>query len=96
MNWELIISGALIANFITWYFQPLDSAREYIVEKWINFFVKRNMFWATRAIIIITCAKCLAFWSILVYTLDLMSAIIASMLALIIKYIMKYVEREPK
>lgn len=94
MNWELIISGALLANFFTWYFRPLDSVREYIVDKWVNFFLRKNMFWATRAIVIITCPKCLAFWGILGYTLNLESAIISSMLALVIKKIMIYVESE--
>lgn len=93
-NWDLIISGALIANFFTWYFKPLDGVRDYIVTKWVNFFLKKNMFWATRAIVIITCPKCLAFWGILVYTLNFMDAIIASMLALVIRKILKYVERE--
>jgi len=94
MNWELIISGALLANFFTWYFTPLDGVREYIVDKWINFFLRKNMFWATRAVVIVTCPKCLAFWGILVYTFNLQDAIVASMLALTIKKFMQYVESE--
>lgn len=93
-NWDLIISGALLANFFTWYFAPLDGVREYIVSKWVNFFVRRNWLWAVSGIKIITCPKCLAFWGILLYTFNLMDAIIASMLALVIKRVLKYVEQE--
>ena len=93
-NWELIISGAILANFFTWYFEPLDGVREYIVSKWVNFFIRRNMFWATKAIQIITCPRCLAFWGILVYTFSLTDAVIASMLALTLKSFLKYVESE--
>ena len=93
-NWELIISGALLANFFTWYFAPLDGVREYIVSKWVNFFIKRNWFWGAQGIKLITCVKCLAFWGILVYTFSLTNAVIASMLALVIKKVLKYVESE--
>lgn len=91
-NWDLIISGALLANFFTWYFKPLDGVREYIVDKWVGFFVKREWFWAVPGIKILTCPKCLAFWSILVYTFNLTDAIVASILALAIKKFIKYVE----
>ena len=91
-NWDLIISGALLANFFTWYFKPLDSVREYIVDKWVGFFIKREWFWAVPGIKILTCPKCLAFWSILVYTFNLTDAIVASVLALAIKKFIKYVE----
>lgn len=93
-NWDLIISGALLANFFTWYFRPLEDVRMYIVNKWVNFFIKREWFWAVPGIQIITCPKCLAFWGILVYTFNFMDAVIASMLALVIKKVLKYVESE--
>lgn len=91
---DTIISAALLANFFTWYFRPLDDVRMFIVNKWVNFFVKREWFWGVSAIQIITCPKCLAFWGILVYTFNFMDAIIASMLALVIKKILQYVESE--
>jgi hypothetical protein len=93
-NYDIIVSAALLANFFTWYFRPLDDVREYIVDKWVNFFLRKNMFWATRAIVIVTCPKCLAFWSILLYTFNLPNAIAASILALAIKKFIQYVESE--
>lgn len=93
-NWDLIISGALLANFFTWYFKPLDGVREYIVDKWVGFFIKHEWFWAVPGIKILTCPKCLAFWGILVYTFNLTDAIVASVLALAIKKFIKYVESE--
>lgn len=94
MDGSLIISAALLANFFTWYFRPFDDIREFIVKRWVDFFVRKNMFWATRAIVIITCPRCLAFWGILLYTHNLVGAIVASMLALIIQKIMRYAESE--
>jgi len=91
-NWELIISGAILANFFTWYFEPLAPIREFIVGKWVDFFIKRNWFWGAQGVKLITCAKCLAFWGILVYTFSLTDAVIASMLALTLKSLLKYVE----
>jgi hypothetical protein len=88
---ETIISAALLANFITWYFSPLDTIREWIVDMYIRFCVKYNMFWATSGIQIITCPKCLAFWGTLIYTWNLVDAILASMLALFISWMLKYI-----
>ncbi len=89
---ETIISAALLANFITWYFVPFDYAREYIVTKWVNFCLRTiKQPWMVNAVQIITCEKCLAFWGTLVYTLNPISAILASMLALFIKWMLKYV-----
>ena len=94
MDANLIISAALVANFFTWYFRPFDGLREYVVKRWVDFFVRKNMFWATRAIVIITCPKCLAFYMVLICTHNLVGAIVASMLALIIQKIMRYAESE--
>jgi len=90
---ETIISAALLANFITWYFEPLDTIREYVIDKYLSFVLKRKWFWATPAIKIITCPKCLAFWGTLIYTFNLIDAILASMLALFIKWMIEYVAK---
>ena len=76
---ETIISIALLANFATWYFTPLEKIREWIVDRYIRICIRWNMFWATNAIQIVTCPKCLAFWGTLAYTFNLIDAIIASM-----------------
>jgi len=88
---ETLISIALLANFVTWYFEPLNTIRDWIVDRYIRFCIKYNMFWATKAIQILTCPKCLAFWVTLVYTFNLIDAIIASMLALFISWMLKYI-----
>lgn len=91
-NWDLIISGAILANFFTWYFEPLNGVREYIVSKWVNFFIRRNWLWGAQGVKLITCSKCLAWWGVLLYTFSLTDAVIASMLALTLKSFLKYVE----
>lgn len=88
---ELLISIALLSNFVTWYFEPLTTFREWIVDAYIRFCVKHNFFWATKASLILTCPKCLAFWGTLVYTQNLLDAIVASVLALFIQFTLKYV-----
>ena len=86
-----IISIALLANFFTWYFEPLTTVRDYIVDKYIRWCIKYNMFWATKATLLLTCSKCLAFWGTLAYTFNLIDAIIASILALLINKMLRYV-----
>ena len=91
---ETIISIALLANFVTWYFEPLTTIREYIVDTYIRFCVKYNLFWATKASLLLTCPKCLAFWGTLIYTRNLLDAIIASILALLIHKMLRYVAQQ--
>jgi len=90
---EIIISAALLANFITWFFVPFEPIREYIVTKWVDFTIRYKLYFMTQWISIITCVKCLAFWGTLVYTQNLIDAILASMLALFIKWMLKYVSQ---
>ena len=88
---ETIISAALLANFLTWYFAPLDSIRDFIVTTWVDFTIRYKLYFMTQWVKIITCVKCLAFWGTLVYTQNIIDAILASMLALGIKWMLKYV-----
>lgn len=88
---ETIISIALFSVFATGYYTPLNVITEWIVDKWINFTVRRGWFQMAKASLFLTCAKCQAFMITLVYTLNLIDAIIASMLALFIKWMIKYV-----
>jgi len=91
---ETLISIALLSNFITWYFEPLTTIREWIVDMYIRWCVKYNMFWATKASLLLTCPKCLAFWGTLAYTQNLIDAIIASILALLIHKMLRYVAEQ--
>ena len=91
---ETLISIALLSNFITWYFEPLTTIREWIVDTYIRFCVKYNLFWATKASLLLTCPKCLAFWGTLIYTQNLIDAIIASILALLIHKMLRYVAQQ--
>ena len=90
---ETTISIALLSNFITWYFTPIDVVREWITDKWVRLCVKFNQFWLVNAVKPLTCAKCLAFWSGLIYTQSIIQAILASMLAVFIKYMLQYVAK---
>ena len=47
---ETIISVALLANFVTWYFSPLDTIREWITDKWVRVCFKYNQFWLVNAV----------------------------------------------
>jgi hypothetical protein len=91
---ETTISIALLSNFITWYFTPFDVVREWIVDKWVRLCVRLNTLWATKAVNIITCPKCLAFWGGLVYTQSIIQAILASMIAVFIKWMLEYVAKQ--
>ena len=90
---DTIIAAALLANFFTWFFAPFDNVRDYIVTKWVDFTIRYKLYFLTRAAVIITCAKCMAFWGTLIYTQNLIDAILASMLALFIKWMLKYISQ---
>lgn len=91
---ETIISIALFSVFATGYYTPLNVITEWIVDKYIRICIRYNMFWATKASLFLTCAKCQAFTITLVYTLNLIDAIIASILALLIKKMIEYVAQQ--
>lgn len=88
---ETLISIALLSNFVTWYFEPLTTIREWIVDTYIRFCIKREWFTLTKLAQIFTCPKCLAFWVTLVYTFNIIDAIVASVLALGINFMLKYI-----
>lgn len=90
---ETIVSIALFSVFATGYYTPLNIITEWIVDKYIQLCIKWRMFWAVKASLFLTCAKCQAFIITLVYTWNLIDAIIASMLALGIKWMINYVSR---
>jgi len=90
-----ILGIALFANWLTHWATFLAPARNYIVEKMVNMMVKANMLWAQNVVLIITCAKCLSFWSSLIFFQNLTYALITSLVAQIFYYIIKktnYVE----
>ena len=94
---EKVITVALLANFLTWYFTPLDGIREWITQKWIRLCIKYNQYWLINTVKPLTCAKCLAFWGGLIFTQSIIQAILASMIAVFIKFMLKYVaESESK
>jgi len=90
---ETIVSIALFSVFATGYYTPLNVITEWIVDKYIRLCVRLNAFWAIDASLLLTCAKCQAFTITLFYTWNLIDAIVASILALSIKYLIKYVTK---
>lgn len=88
---QTLISISLISLFLTGYYTPLNPIREWITDKWIGFFVPRQMYKTAEVAIVFNCAKCMAFIITLLYTWNLIYAIIASIFALLLKYITDYV-----
>jgi hypothetical protein len=91
---ETILNTALLSVFLTGYYTPLVPIQKYIIDKIVRFIVKYNLLWLQSLVTILTCAKCLAFTLCLILTLNLYSAIISSILALFIKYLIEYVTNE--
>ena len=91
---EILISISLISVFVTGYYRPLDSIREWITSKWIGFFVPKQMYKTAEVAIVFNCAKCMAFIATLIYTQNLIYAIISSIFALLINYIIRYVTED--
>lgn len=91
---ETIVSIALFSVFATGYYTPLNVITEWVVDKWVRLCIKLNLFPATKLALFLTCAKCQAFIITLFYTWNLIDAIVASMLALVIKWMIKEVTND--
>ena len=88
-TFQILISISLISVFLTGYYRPIDFIREWITEKWISFFVRKQMYKTAEVAIVFNCAKCMAFTATLIYTWNLIYAIIASIFALLINKLIK-------
>ena len=84
---QILISISLISVFVTGYYRPIDPIREWITSKWISFFISREMYKTAEVAIVFNCSKCMAFVVSLVYTQNLIYAIISSIFALLINKI---------
>ena len=91
---QTLISISLISVFVTGYYTPLNPIREWITDKWVNFFVRRQLYRTAEVAIVFNCAKCMAFVATLLYMQNFIYAIIASIFALLIKYITTYVSKD--
>lgn len=83
-TFQTLISISLISVFLTGYYRPINPIREWVTTKWINFFISRQMYKTAEVAIVFNCSKCMAFVATLIYTWNLIYAIIASILALLI------------
>ncbi len=84
---QILISISLISVFLTGYYRPLNPIREWITDKWVSFFVRREMYRTAEVAIVFNCAKCMAFIATLIYMQNFIYAIISSILALLINKI---------
>ncbi len=91
---QILISISLISVFLTGYYKPLDPIREWITSKWIGFFVSKQMYKTAEVAIVFNCAKCMAFIATLIYMQNFIYAIVSSILALLINYIISYVSKD--
>lgn len=91
---QTLISISLLSIFLTGFYTPLNPVREWITEKWISFFVRRKLYRTAETIVVLSCGKCMSFIIALIYTQNIIYAIITSILTLIINYIITYVTED--
>jgi hypothetical protein len=90
-----LIGIALFANWLTHWFTPITPYRDKLIQKAVNMMVKGNILWAQPLLLPFTCAKCLAFWATLIYTHNFFYALVGSLFAQCIYWLIKktnYVE----
>lgn len=85
-----ILGIALVANWLTWWFAPLEPVRKFIIDKIVRYSIKANMPFIQQFILFFTCAKCMSFWVSLVFfkgnfPLALVTSFTAQMLYAILK-----------
>jgi hypothetical protein len=91
---QILISISLISVFLTGYYRPIDPIREWVTEKWISFFVRKQMYRTAEVAIVFNCAKCMAFVATLIYMQNFIYAIIASIFALLINKLIEDVSKD--
>ena len=89
-----LLGIAIFTNWLLWWFSPLEPIRKKIVDKMVRWSITLNATWVHSFIPVLFCSKCIAFWGTLIWSKNLSYALITSFLAIIIQYILKYVERE--
>ncbi len=93
-TFQILISISLISVFLTGYYRPINPIREWITGKWVDFFIRKEMYKTAEVAIVFNCAKCMSFIATLIYTWNFIYAIIASIFALLINYIISYVTQD--
>jgi hypothetical protein len=97
INFFGLISVVLL---FTKYFQPIQPAKNKLVEWIIKKSIKLGMKWKpffklTEITKLLTCPKCLSFWSILVITHSLPLSAIGAILTMVIDNILEYPQNPP-
>jgi hypothetical protein len=85
---------ALVLLF-TEHFQPIQPTKDAIVDWLVGKIIKVGMKWSPFMHLIqvtklLTCAKCLSFWTILVLTHDIFVAATAAIVAMVMNNLIKY------
>ena len=89
-----LLGIALFTNWLLWWFSPLEPLRTAIIDRVVRWGTKYNIWWPQTLLPYLFCVKCTAFWGTLIWSANLSYALITSFLAIIIKYILEYVESE--
>lgn len=92
---ELLINFlgiAIFANWLTWWFTPLEPVRQKIVNRIVRWGTKYNIWWPQSLLTVLFCPKCISFWATLIWSRNLSYALIVSFLATIIQYILNKIE----
>lgn len=87
-----ILALAIFSNWITGWFQPIRFFRDTIVEWWTHFTIKGGMYGLQPIAKILTCPKCFGFWFTLIYKQDFWLALIVSLSAFVIKFVIDRIE----
>jgi hypothetical protein len=85
---------ALVLLF-TEHFQPIQPAKDKVVDWLVGKIVRLGMKWSPahhllQVVKLLTCAKCLSFWTILVLTQDIFVAATAAIVAMVMNNLIKY------
>ena len=93
--WINLLGIAIFVNWLAWWFRPLDTVRRGIISKVTRWSINLDVLWPLDHLLpVLFCVKCIAFWGTLIWSMNLSYALITSFLAIVIKYILEYVESE--
>jgi len=88
-----ILGLALFSVWMTGWFTPFNTPREWITDKWVRLCIKLNLHSLASLAVVLSCSKCFGFWFTLIYKQDFFLALSVSALAFVITFGIEQIEK---
>lgn len=91
-----ILGYASLGLLFTRYYTPIQGYKAKLVEKYINYTIRKGWFNLSKLSLFLTCPKCFTLLFTLIYTHNIFTSMEAAVLAMVIDLTIKYLQNEHK